>query len=131
VTEHFMFHGLFLALLRPGRRWPVVPEPAPVEGPAWHRALRWSGLAQPAHGNTRLQRSMRWLGVPEGCLGAMVLQAVLFGVGHVGKAPAELILSFPGGLGLAYVAYRCNSFLVPMILHLATGLTALGFISLF
>jgi hypothetical protein len=41
-----------------------------------------------------------------------------------------VLLSFPGGVGLAYVAYRCNSLLVPLILHLATGLTALGLVYL-
>jgi membrane protease YdiL (CAAX protease family) len=76
----------------------------------------------------RSSRIARWLGLPEGCLWAMTLQALLFGLVHFGKAPAELLMSFPGGLALAYVAYRCNSFLVPMLLHAATALTTLGFV---
>jgi hypothetical protein len=130
VAEHFMYQGVLLALLRPGQRWPVIPEPAPVVGSVGVRSLRWIGLCQPTFGKAGLERVLAWVGLPEGCLGAMVLQAVLFGLGHVGKAPVEVLLSFPGGVGLAYVAYRCNSLLVPLILHLATGLTALGFVYL-
>lgn len=128
VAEHFMFQGILLALLAPGRRWPVIGEPAPVEGPFWQRALRFFGLAQPTSGERGLAGALRWLGVPERCLGAMVFQAVLFGICHVGKAPAEVLLSFPGGLALAYVAYRGNSLLVPLMVHVATGLTALAFV---
>lgn len=131
VAEHFMFHGILLALLRRERRWPVIPPPAKVEGPLWQKALRFLGLAQPSSGETGLPRALRWLGIPEDCLGAMVFQAVMFGICHIGKSPSEALLSFPGGLALGYLAYRGGSTLVPMTLHMATGLTALGFVWMF
>ena len=56
----------------------------------------------------------------------MVTSATLFGVVHIGKDPREMLLSVPGGLALAYVAYRSNSWLIPYILHLATAGTALA-----
>jgi hypothetical protein len=131
LAEHFMFHGVLLALLRPTRRWPAVPPPAPVEGTRSSRALRWVGLAQPSSGGASgLSAAAAWLGLPQGCLLATVLQAALFGMVHLGKAPAELAFSFPGGVALAFVAYRCNSLLVPMLLHLATGLTTLALVCL-
>jgi hypothetical protein len=128
LAEHFLFHGVLLALLRPGRRWPDAPPVAPVEGKRGLRVLRRIGLAQPPEGRSGLSRIARWLGLADGCLWALTLQSVLFGLVHLGKAPAELLMSFPGGLALAYVAYRCNSFLVPMLLHAATAMTTLGFV---
>lgn len=128
VAEHFMFHGILLALLRRERRWPVVPEAAPVEGSTGQRVLRFIGLAQPTGDEVGLARARRWLGIPEGCVGAMVFQAIVFAGCHANKAPVEALLSLPGGLALGYVAYRCNSVLCPLLLHIATGLTALGFI---
>lgn len=125
VAEHFLFHGVYLALLRPGRRWPVVPEPAPLGDDRLRKALRWLGLAQPPGEARALKHVTRWIGLPDACLFALLLQTVLFGLIHLGKAPAEVAMSFPGGLAMAYVAYRCNSWLVPMLLHAATGSTVL------
>ncbi len=132
LAEHFYFQGALLAALRPGRRWPRVPEPAVVEGGRLRRVLRWLGLAQPPADATGLARWTRWIGLPDGCVLAIVLQTILFGLVHFGKAPdgRELLLSFPGGLALAYVAYRCNSWLVPMLLHAATGGTVLVLVRL-
>jgi len=128
IAEHFLFHGALLALLHPRRRWPVVPAPAAVEGIGAYRALRWLGLSQPAGGGGAVSRAARWMGLPDGCLWAMALQTALFGLIHVGKAPAEVALSFPGGLAMAYVAYRSDSLLTPMVIHATTGLTTLGLV---
>ncbi len=128
VAEHFLFNGVLLAILRPRRRWPVVPPPAPAIGGRARIALRWIGLAQPADGARGWQRGTRWIGLPDACLLALVLQSILFGLIHVGKSPAECAMSFPGGLALGYVAYRCNSWLVPMMLHLLTGVTVVALI---
>ncbi len=128
VAEHFFFHGVLLALLRADRRWPVVSEPAAVEGSWPRKVARWVGLAQPTGDAVGIRGVARWIGLPDGCLWAMLMQSALFGWIHLGKAPAEFAFSFPGGLALAYVAYRCNSMMVPMVLHLATGLTTLGLI---
>lgn len=125
IAEHFLFHGVYLAVLRPGRRWPIVPEPAPTEGTRLGKVLRRLGLAQPTGDARGVLRVMRWIGLPDACLTAVLLQTVLFGLIHLGKAPAEVAMSFPGGLAMAYVAYRCNSWLVPMLLHAATGTTVL------
>ncbi len=128
IAEHFFFHGVLLAVLRPTRRWPTVAPPAPTDGPPLRRILRWLGLAQPTHNANGLARLTRWIGLPHACLGALLLQTFLFGLIHVGKSTAEFAMSLPGGLALGYVAYRCNSWLVPMVLHAATGMTVLGMI---
>ena len=128
LAEHFLFHGVLLALLHPRRRWPVVSAPAEVEGIGPRRALRWLGLSQPVGGGGVVSRATRWIGLPEGCLWAMALQTVVFGLIHVGKAPAEVALSFPGGLAMAYVAYRSDSLLTPMVIHTTTGITTLGLV---
>ena len=125
IAEHFLFHGVLLAALRPGRRWPTVPTPAPVDGGVVHRVARWIGLAQPTECARGLGRLGRWIGLPDVCWGALLLQTALFGLVHVGKSPAEVAMSFPGGLAMGYVAYRCNSWLVPMVLHAGTGLSVL------
>ncbi len=127
-AEHLMFHGILLAALRPGRRWPVVPTPVPAEGPALRRVLRWLGLAQPTGDARGLVWLTRWIGLPDACVWAMVLQTALFGLVHAGKPPAELAMSFPGGLAMAYVAYRCNGWLVPLVLHTATAVTVLALV---
>ncbi len=125
IAEHFLFHGVLLAVLRPGRRWPTVPTPAPADGTIARRVVRWIGLAQPTDGARGLRRLGRWIGLPDACWWALLLQTALFGLVHVGKSPAELAMSFPGGLAMGYVAYRCNSWLVPIILHAGTALSVL------
>ena len=60
-------------------------------------------------------------GLPDGCLVAIVCSGFLFAAVHLGKNPRELLLSLPGGLASAYLAYRCNSWLVPATLHVAVA----------
>lgn len=118
-AEHFFFQGSVLAVCRHGCRWPVAP---PVDHDAttrWGRALQWFGLAQSIRNTSGLQKTTRWLGLPDGCLVAVVCSGFLFAAVHFGKNPRELLLSLPGGLASAYLAYRCNSWLVPVTLHFA------------
>ncbi len=124
LTEHFFLHGALLAVCRPGRRW---PSPAPVSTDAVNavvKALQWLGFAQPTGEARGMRRLIRWIGLPDGCVPAIVASAMLFGLVHVGKDPRELFLSLPGGFALAYISYRTNSWFTPFVLHLATAGTA-------
>jgi membrane protease YdiL (CAAX protease family) len=64
----------------------------------------------------------------KGWLLAVLISAVIFGLGHIGKGPAGMIGSGLGGLvyGLGYVLFRKN--LWPVILAHCTGNT-IGFVS--
>lgn len=130
LTEHFFLHGVVLAAFRKGGRWPAPVKGNPTTGSGCRRALQWAGLAQPtggAHGLVGLTRS---IGLPDGCLTAILGSAALFGLVHVGKEWRELVLSVPGGMALAYLAYRTNTWLMPFVLHLITAGTALAMIIL-
>ena len=119
--EHFFFHGVLLAACRGGHRWPA-PAPIATNAPSGpRRALQWLGLAQPIDGAHGVARVTRWIGLPGGCVPAVCTSGALFALIHVGKDPRELALSLPGGIVLAYVAYRTNSWLIPFVLHLATA----------
>jgi membrane protease YdiL (CAAX protease family) len=88
------------------------------------RILRWVGLAQPSDADGAFQRLIQWIGLPANCVLAVICSGLLFGAIHLGKDPRELLLSVPGGIALAYVAFRTNSWLVPFALHLMTAGTA-------
>lgn len=123
-AEHFFFHGTVLAVCRVGFRWPGAP---PLEHDAStrrRRVLQWFGMAQPTRGASGLQKMTRWLGLADGCTSAIICSGVLFASVHLGKNPRELLLSLPGGLASAYLAYRTNSLLVPAALHFAVGAVA-------
>jgi uncharacterized protein len=62
-----------------------------------------------------LQRFMGWWAVP--------VQALAFGIMHLGKAPTEFIAAFPAGIILGMLAVRSKSFLPGFLLHLAAALT--------
>jgi membrane protease YdiL (CAAX protease family) len=119
--EHFFFHGFLLALLRRGHRWPASPPEDQSASGGARRALQWIGLAQPTHGALNVKMVTRWIGLPDGCVPAVVVSGLLFGAIHLGKDPREFALSFPGGLLVAFIAYRCNSLFAPLLLHLLTG----------
>lgn len=53
---------------------------------------------------------------------AVVLQAVGFGIMHIGKPPLEVISSFPGGLIMGWLAVRSRSFLPCFALHWTVAL---------
>jgi len=124
LAEHFLFHGVMLAAFRKGGRWPAPPPVDASARSASGRLLQWFGLAQPTDGAFGVRRVTRWIGLPDGCVVALLVSAALFGVIHIGKDPRELLMSFPGGIGLAYLAYRTNSWLIPFLLHLVTAGTA-------
>jgi hypothetical protein len=123
-TEHFFFHGVLLAAFRSDRRWPSAPTAKPIgEERGW---LQWLGMAQTVHDQSAgpFGKLRQWLGLPTGCGFAIVGSAILFGFIHLGKDVRELILSIPGGAALGILAYRTNSWLTPLVLHLATAGTA-------
>ena len=124
LSEHFFFHGVLLAVCRKGQRWPEPAPGAPVSAEGIRRVLQWIGLAQETGDSRGSSRFLRWVGLSSGCIPAICVSAALFGMIHLGKHPRELVLSVPGGIALAYAAYRTNSWLIPFILHLATAGTA-------
>jgi hypothetical protein len=126
LTEHFLLHGVVLGVCHGDGRWPVVTDEASASAGAPRGFLVWLGLAQPTGDARGWERFRRWIGLPSGCLPAMVTSAMLFGLVHLGKDLRELVLAFPGGVAQAYLAYRTNSWLTPFALHLATAATALG-----
>jgi hypothetical protein len=128
VAEHFLFHGVFLAAFRVGHRWPGPPPKDARATAAQKRLLQWLGLAQPVDGTSGFSRVVRWFGLQPGCVPAICASAALFGLIHVGKDFRELLLSIPGGVALAYIAYRTNSWFTPFLLHLATAGTACAMI---
>lgn len=128
LTEHFLFHGALLAVFRVGQRWPAPP-PASFDGArGLPRVFQWLGFTQPPPGVYGMRRLVHRIGLPDGCLLAVLASAMLFGLVHLGKDPRELLLSLPGGVALGFLAYRTNTWLVPFVLHLATAGTACAMI---
>ncbi len=120
-AEHFLFHGVLLAAVRRDRCWPQ-PVPVAHDGrPGAIRFLQWLGMAAPTGDARGLHRMTRWFGLTDGCVAPIVVSGLLFGAVHVGKDPRELLLSIPGGIILGYIAYRTNSWLVPLGLHATTA----------
>ena len=124
--EHLFFEGIMLGAFRVGGRWPAPAGICDQASTGFRRLLRWIGMAQPTAGAKGIQAVTRWLGLPDGCVGAILLSGLLFGLVHAGKNPRELLLAFPGGTFLAYLAYRCNSWHAPYLLHASTVLAAGG-----
>lgn len=128
LTEHFFFHGALLAVFRVGGRWPAPPQVSFDGTGSLPRVFQWMGFTQPPPGVHGMRRVLRGIGLPDGCLLAVLASAVLFSLVHLGKDPRELLLSLPGGIALGYLAYRTNTWLVPFVLHLATAGTACAII---
>ncbi len=120
-VELFLFHGVVLALARQNLRWPATADVYESTVSGARKYLQWFGLAPPTCGAKGLVGVTRWLGIPDGCVVAVCVSALHFSLVHLSKDPRELILSLPGGVILAFIAYRTNSFLVPLIIHLATA----------
>ncbi len=121
ISEHFLFHGVLLAILRHGRRWPAAPVHVRGANRSHLALLRLFGFAQPVGQSKGIGRLSRWLGLRTGCLLPIVLSGVLFWMAHLTKDPRELMLSLPGGMALAFLAYRSNSALVPFVIHAGTA----------
>ena len=129
--EHFFFEGLMLAAFRREARWPSPAKCVADARSGWRRVVQWFGGAQPTGSAGGLQRVTRWLGIPDGCVGAILLSGVLFGMIHSGKAGREFLLAFPGGIFLSALAYRCNSWHAPYLLHAGTvTIAALMFLAM-
>jgi len=133
--EHFFFEGVMLAAFRRTGRWPDPPrlftDAAAAAPSRQRRVLQWFGLAQPVGSTTGLTRLTTWAGLPDGCVGVIVLSGTLFGMVHCGKAGREFLLAFPGGVFLAALAYRCNSWHAPYLLHAGTVTAAATMFLLF
>jgi hypothetical protein len=120
-AEHFFLHGVVLAACRQGMVWPDdvgVVESSPSR---LTRGLQWFGLAQPVNGAVGVTRVTRWLGLADRCVLVVLASGCLFFVVHIGKDSREMWLSLFGGFASAYLAYRCNSWLAPFALHVATA----------
>jgi hypothetical protein len=125
VPEHFLICGVVTGLLLPERRLPdAVPIPS-VEGSRPMRALRWLGLAQPGSGPSR-NAVLEWLGLDGTSLAALCASGLIFGLVHIGKAPLELTLSFPGGVAVAYLTLRSQSIWPAITAHWAMNLVPAG-----
>lgn len=122
--EHFFFEGVMLAAFRAGGRWPEPPKLIRDASTGWRHVAQWFGVAQPTGAARGCQRVTRWLGISDGCFGAILWSGALFGLVHWGKAGREFLLAFPGGVFLAALAYRCNSWHAPYLLHAGTVMAA-------
>ncbi len=122
--EHSFFDGILLAAFRRGHQWPSAPSMDQSASSRTGKGLQWLGVAQPTHDAKGWQRATRWLGLPDGATTAILMSGFLFGMVHLGKDGREFLLSFPGGVFLACLAYRCNSWHAPYILHASTATAA-------
>lgn len=120
LAEHLFVQGFVLAALLPGGRFPEHIPNAPVIGPWWQRMLRHIGLAQDTDSAKGMSKALVWLGLDGPAVWAILGSGLVFGYIHLGKHPVELLLSFPGGVGIAYVAYRTRSAWPALVVHLAT-----------
>ncbi len=125
IAEHFLCQGFILAAFRVGGRWPASPDHTDGGSNRAIACFRWIGLAQPTSGATGMRAVRRWLGLRPHCAIPILFAGFVFGLLHLGKDPREFMLSFPGGVALAYIAYRTNSLFTPMLLHTATAGTAM------
>ncbi|MBN1489789.1 MAG: CPBP family intramembrane metalloprotease [Phycisphaerae bacterium] len=134
IPEHFLICGTCTAILLPERRLPFpVPlaeaPPRQAGGDRRLRFLRWLGLAQP-HVAGRF-RWLSWLGLTGPQALAILASGALFGMVHVGKAPLELALSFPGGIAVAYLTVRAHSIWPALVAHWSMNLIPLGIAAMF
>jgi hypothetical protein len=111
AAEHFFFHGVLLAWLHPSGAFPSSDE---LSAP-----FVWPGLRL-----ENVRASIASLAIPRSCVVPCLLSAPLFFAIHVGKPDAELWLSLPAGVVFAWLAYRTNGFVVPLVLHLSVPATA-------
>jgi membrane protease YdiL (CAAX protease family) len=130
IPEHFMVTGVCTALMLPGRRLPSDVSVEPVEGNIITKGLRWFGLAQ-SSANTGSNRVLGWFGLTWVSLFAIVASGAVFRMIHLGKDNLELMLSFPGGVAIAYITIRSHSIWPSVISHWSLNLIPLGILLLF
>jgi hypothetical protein len=131
IPEHFLICGTYVAIMLPDRKLPHPVSMAPVEGNPVIRLLRWLGLAQPSliPGHNRF---LAWFGLSGASLFAILVSGILFGIVHIGKPHTlELILSFPGGVAVAYITLRSHSIWPAIAAHWAMNLIPLGILTVF
>lgn len=116
VVEHALIEGVLFVLALLGGTMGHAPDP-PRTG-----RLAFLGFGYPIGGERTL---CAWLGVPKEVWPALVGQALVFGLVHMGKDVGELVTAFPGGLGLGLLTYRVRSVWPSVLLHLGTGATVL------
>lgn len=124
TTEHFLLQGVVLALVRPGLRWPDRVDVIEDAEGGWRSVLQWCGLCQPTGDARGLKRWTRWAGLPDGCVAALAVSTLLFALVHCGKDIREIFASIPGGLAMAYLAYRTNTWLTPVVIHGLAAVTS-------
>jgi len=130
IPEHFLVTGVCTALMLPGRRLPSDESLEPVEGNFIEKALRWFGLEQ-SSANAGSNRILEWFGLTWVSLFAIVASGAVFRMIHLGKDDLELMLSFPGGVAIAYMTLRCRSIWPSVISHWSLNLIPLGVLLLF
>jgi membrane protease YdiL (CAAX protease family) len=124
--------GLYLAMLPIlfiASRWPEFQQYYPIQPQA---AASWTYLIyfELTYGFYMLTwefffRGFLTLGMTRGFgpITAVVLQALAFGVMHIGKPMPEMIGSFAAGIALGWLALRGQSFLHCFALHWACAVT--------
>jgi membrane protease YdiL (CAAX protease family) len=130
IPEHFLVTGVCTALMLPGRRLPSDVSFEPVEGDLITKGLRWFGLAQ-SSASTSSNRILDWFGLTWVSLFAIVASGAVFRMIHLGKNDLELMLSFPGGVAIAYMTIRTKSIWPSVISHWSLNLVPLGILLLF
>jgi membrane protease YdiL (CAAX protease family) len=125
IPEHFLVTGVCTALMLPGRRLPSDVSLEPVEGNFIEKSLRWLGLAQ-SSANADSNRILDWFGLTWVSLFAIVASGAVFRMIHLGKDDLELMLSFPGGVAIAYMTLRCHSIWPSVISHWSLNIIPLG-----
>ncbi len=130
IPEHFLVTGVCTALMLPGRRLQSDVSLEPVDGNFIEKGLRWFGLAQTS-ANTGGNRILDWFGLTWVSLFAIIASGAVFRMIHLGKNDLELMLSFPGGVAVAYMTIRCHSIWPSVISHWSLNLIPLGILLLF
>jgi membrane protease YdiL (CAAX protease family) len=119
VAEHICIQGLvFRMALGDSAAWPAKPTP-PTHNRVLARFKRMLGLG--ASNNF-----CALFGVDSNVLWAMAAQAWVFGWVHFSKDVGELLMSFPGGFALGYLAWRAQSVWPCIALHVLTGATVIA-----
>lgn len=121
VVEHALIEGVLLTLALPKQHaWDAAD-------PVRTGRLAWLGFGfvdgEPRNLST-------WIGIPAEAWPALIAQALVFGLVHLGKDMGELVTAFPGGLGLGLLTYRIRSVWPSVMLHLGTGAVILATIAL-
>lgn len=97
IVEHAALQGILVSILEP----------------RFFQQGRWRSLRDA-------------LRVPRYYLVVFLLDGALFALIHVGKPLVEVLIAFPAGAGLAFLAYRFQSFLPCYLLHTMTAGTIIA-----